>query len=575
MVGYQGRPGAGDTQQRRRAASTDSPAELGARARQQAAVAHLGEHALSGAGLTALLDEGAAAAARELAADYSKILELLPDGERLLMRAGVGWKDGYVGSAFIEAGTGSQAGYTLLSDEPVVLEDAAAEDRFAMPALHHEHHITSGVSVIISGREHSFGILGVYTSSQRSFSEDDIHFLQSLANVLATAIERKRAEEERELLLAEVRQLAETSQSRAAELQGILNNMLDGVFVSDLKGRITLVNNAGIGMMGLRGEQPVGLGIADLQSVLGMSHLDGRAFGQDERPLTRALAGETVILEDAIIFSPESRRRSFIRTNAVPIRHDDGKIMGAVAVTRDVSALIELEQLKDQFISVAAHELKTPVAVMKGFAQALLRTDDNMPPARRKMLDAINRGSDRIDRVVQDLLDISRFHAGRLDLVMEKIYLPDLVEQVADRESLSATKHQIRLTDASPVVVLGDRDRLEQVVVNLIDNAMKYSPGGWDVEVGVRLAGKDAVVQVSDRGVGIPREKQGHIFERFYRAHTGTAFDYGGMGVGLYISKEIVGRHGGRIWFESREGEGSVFSFSLPLVRGEGANEQL
>lgn len=576
MDGHEGRPSADHAQQCSGVARITSSTESGARERQQAAVAHLGQHALAGAGLQSLLDEGAAAAARELAADYSKVLELLPDRDRLLMRAGVGWKDGYVGSALLEAGKGSQAGYTLLSDEPVVLEDAETEKRFAMPALHLQHHITSGVSVIISGRDHPFGILGAYTANRRVFSEDDIHFLESLANVLATAIERKRAEDEREQLLSEVRQFAEDAQSRAAELQSILNNMLDGVFVSDPQGRITLANHAGIEMMGLRDLPPVGLDIGDLQGLVRMRHLDGKAFNKEEHPLTRALAGETVVPEDAVVSNPDSKRSSYIRMNAAPIRREDETIVGAVAVTRDVTALIELEKLKDQFIAVAAHELKTPVAVMKGFAQALLRTDIDMPAPRRKMLDAINRGSDRIDRIVQDLLDISRFHAGRLDLVMEKIYILDLVAQVADRMSLSATKHQIALA-RSPrfVVVLGDRDRLEQVVVNLIDNAMKYSPGGGQVEVTVALEGKEAVVNVSDRGVGIPADKQGHIFERFYRAHTGTPFDYGGMGVGLYISKEIVSRHGGRMWFTSREGEGSVFSFSLPVVRGEGADDQL
>ena len=572
MEGYHGRLHASDAQQPG-LESTELASESRARERQQAAVAHLGQHALAGAGLQALLEEGAAAAARELAADYSKVLELLPDGDRLLMRAGVGWKSGFVGNALIEAGKGSQAGYTLLSDEPVVLEDAGTERRFAMPVLHLQHHITSGVSVIIPGTDRPFGIIGAYTSNRRVFSEDDIHFLESLANVLATAIEHKRAEEERERLLAEVRQLADAAQSQAAELQGILNNMLDGVFVSDSHGRITLANLAGIEMMGLRNRQAVGLGIRDLLGLLGMRHVDERPFTLEEQPLARALAGETVTLEDAVVYNPESKRRSFIRMNAAPIRREGGEVVGAVAVTRDVTTLIELEHLKDQFISVAAHELKTPVAVMKGFAQALLRVDEDLPLPRRKMLDAIDRGSDRIDRIVQDLLDISRFHEGKLDLVMEKVNLLDLAEQVVDHMSLSATKHRIAVTRSLPVVVLGDRERLEQLLANLISNAVKYSPGGGEIDVSVRAEGTDAVVKVLDRGVGIAAEKQRHIFERFYRAHTGTPFDYGGMGVGLYISKEIVGRHGGRIWFESQEGEGSTFSFSLPLWRGESAGK--
>jgi two-component system, OmpR family, sensor histidine kinase VicK len=551
----------------------DSPAALRARERQQAAVARLGQRALAGASLPDLLDEGAASAARELSADFSKVLELLPGGDYLLMRAGVGWKQGLVGSALVEAGRGSQAGYTLLSEKPVVLADAETEDRFAMPPLHHQHHITSGVSVIISGADHPFGIIGVYTSKPRTFSQDDIHFLESLANVLATAIEQKQAEAEREHLLAEVREFADAAQGRAAELQSVLNTMLDGVIVLDAEGRITLVNNAGTQMLGLQGGQSIGLGIAELSDLLKMCHPDGRTFTLDEQPLYRALAGETVVLEDAIVTNVKSGRSRCIRLNGAPILLDDGRISGAVTVTRDVTSLVELDKMKDQFISVAAHELKTPVAVMKGYAQALLRTGTDMPVAALKMLDAIDRGADRIDRVVKDLLEISRLQLGKVDLVMERIYLPGLVAQVADRLSLSATKHHIVIEEAAPVAVLGDRYRLEQVVVNLLDNAMKYTPSGGKVSVRVITAGPDAVVEVSDRGVGIPRERQGHIFERFYRAHAGTAYDYGGMGVGLYISKQIVGRHGGKMWFESRVAEGSVFSFSLPIVRGTGGHE--
>ncbi|MHB8993407.1 MAG: sensor histidine kinase, partial [Chloroflexota bacterium] len=127
-----------------------------------------------------------------------------------------------------------------------------------------------------------------------------------------------------------------------------------------------------------------------------------------------------------------------------------------------------------------------------------------------------------------------------------------------------------RVVSTEPAVVKGDRDRLEQVLVNLLDNAIRYSPTEREIEVGVVVRDREAIVSVRDHGVAIPREKQGRIFQRFYRAHTGTPHDYGGMGVGLYISREIVSRHLGRMWFESEKGRGSCFYFSLPLrgIRG-------
>jgi signal transduction histidine kinase len=126
--------------------------------------------------------------------------------------------------------------------------------------------------------------------------------------------------------------------------------------------------------------------------------------------------------------------------------------------------------------------------------------------------------------------------------------------------------YRVRVESGAHVVVEGNPERLEGVILSLLDNAVRYSPQGGDIDVALVVREGEAVVSVRDRGVGIPKDKQAHIFERFYRAHTGTPYDYGGMGVGLYISSEVVRRHGGKMWFESEEGRGSTFYFSLPAV---------
>ena len=365
-----------------------------------------------------------------------------------------------------------------------------------------------------------------------------------------------------------IESLAREAERRANELATIIESIADAVFVCDAQGNIVLLNSAARELMG----QDVGgrlRTLADYLRKLQVSYPDGRPVPLEELAITRALRGEVVhgLAERG---THRGQQRTFdILVSAVPLRDQAGAVVGAVEVLRDVTELAELDRLKDQFISVSAHELKTPVAIMKGYAQALLRTSEAVAPQRRKMLDAINRGADRIDRIVNDLLDVSRLQSGSLGLTMERIDLPELVEEVADRLALVAPKHRLRLVHADPVVVQADRDRLEQVLVNLIDNAIRYSPKGGDLDLAVRVQGEEAVVSVKDCGVGIPADKQARIFERFYRAHTGTPYDYGGMGVGLYISKEIVARHGGKMWFESEEGKGSTFYFSLPL-RGDG-----
>ncbi len=373
---------------------------------------------------------------------------------------------------------------------------------------------------------------------------------------------------EQVLARSRIEELAEEAQRRAVELQSVLDNMADGVFVADREGRVTLANEAGARMLGLADVEEAKGSLSGFPGLLQARHPDGSPLTLQDLPLSRALSGETVMSEDEFVQNLLTGMEACLRTNAAPVRDDQGNIVGAVAVTRDITDLAELDRLKDAFISVAAHELKTPVAVMKGYAQALLRTAEELDPQQRQMLEAINRGSDRIDRIVRELLDISRLQQGQLELALESIDLPSMVRQVCDRMALTVSRHRLRFVSRQRAVILGDRDRLEQVLVNLIDNAVRYSPTGGSIDLAVAVQDGEAVVSVTDFGVAIPEEKQGRIFQRFYRAHAGTPYDYGGMGVGLYISREIVSRHGGRMWFESEKGRGSSFYFSLPL-RGE------
>ena len=197
-------------------------------ARQQTAVAELGQRALAGTDLSTLMNDTVALVAQALNVQFCKVLELLPDGTALLLRAGVGWKDGSVGSATVGAGTDSQAGYTLLHKEPVIVKDLRTETRFIGPPLLHEHGVVSGMSVIIPGQDQPFGVLGAHTTRRRMFTRDDVHFLQATANVLATALERKRAEEE----------LKQT----VSLLNATLESTADGLLVVDLTGKIVSFN---------------------------------------------------------------------------------------------------------------------------------------------------------------------------------------------------------------------------------------------------------------------------------------------------------------------------------------------
>jgi len=382
--------------------------------------------------------------------------------------------------------------------------------------------------------------------------------------------ERRSAEVERERLLAEqvrareeMEALAAVSQRQAAELQHIHGSMADSVVVCDAHGRITHVNEAETRLSGVASTDVLGRSLAEYAQIVGPRHLDDTALAAEELPLARALSGETVM--NAAFWTERGGRKIFMRSNATPIRGASGEIVGAVSVERDVSSAVEFDKLKDQFIRVAAHELKTPVAIMKGYADLLLRSSERLPPALAGSLEAIERGAGRIDRLVNDLLDVSQLQLGRMEIRREKVDVAELVDVVTRRVSLTAKKHEIRVVESEPVVVQADRIRLARVLDKLLDNAIRYSPRGGPIEVSVSVDERGAIVCVSDHGVGIARDKQSRIFERFYRAHTDTPHDYGGMGVGLYISREIVAQHGGTLWFSSEEGRGSKFCFSLPV----------
>ncbi|MFQ5799074.1 MAG: PAS domain S-box protein, partial [Bacteroidota bacterium] len=222
--------------------------ELKARARQQEAVAELGQHALVGTELSTLMDETVALVAQTLAVEYCKVLELLPDGNALLLRAGVGWKEGYVRHATVPAKNDSQAGYTLICSGPVIVEDLREETRFSGPQLLFDHGVVSGMSVIIPGRSAPFGVLGAHTAKRRSFTKDDAHFLQAIANVLATGIERKRAEEA----------IQESEERYRSLTDDVLDSSAVGIFILDCDFKVVWVNQPLERYFGLRREDILG-----------------------------------------------------------------------------------------------------------------------------------------------------------------------------------------------------------------------------------------------------------------------------------------------------------------------------
>ncbi len=226
-----------------------------------------------------------------------------------------------------------------------------------------------------------------------------------------------------------------------------------------------------------------------------------------------------------------------------------------------------LSRSREEFMSTAIHEIKTPIFVIKTAVQLAQRMPLELQQAKFPDLFArIDRQCNRLTRMVTEVLEVSRLDLRRTTLARRPTNLSELVVRCVEEMRGVSASHTLVIRRNDSVTVDVDPDRIEQVVTNLLSNAIRYAPRGGPVEIeSYRKAGA-AVVSVRDHGIGIPGEKQARIFERFYRAHAGTAYEHASsLGVGLYLSREFVTRHGGRMWFESTEGEGSIFSFSLPL----------
>jgi signal transduction histidine kinase len=227
----------------------------------------------------------------------------------------------------------------------------------------------------------------------------------------------------------------------------------------------------------------------------------------------------------------------------------------------------DLSRLKDEFLSIASHELRTPVTSIKGYTQlakTLIRENDLA--TSEEYLDIALDQIDRMSRLILELLDVSRIETGRLEIRREPIRWAAFVREVVHRHPAGSERKLHVSVPESEKEVSGDRDRLEQVLGNLLENAQKYSPDGSDIYVSLEDRGDQLVTAVCDRGIGIPADEIGQVFERFHRGRQVSSTNYGGLGLGLYITKQIVERHGGAIWVESRERAGTTFFFSLPVV---------
>jgi PAS domain S-box-containing protein len=392
---------------------------------------------------------------------------------------------------------------------------------------------------------------------------------QVSGELLARAVRYAR---ERRQLLARERAARADAERLAAERAAILGQIADGVLIADRAGRITFINAAGRRLHGLDDLATDGTAT---YTLLG---LDGAPLPCSEQPLWRAACrGETVRDAEFVIRRGDGSE-VVVRGSAAPVLAEDGTRLGAVLTLHDITARRALEREKDEFLSAVSHDLRTPVAAIKASVEVMLaHAPHDLPPALRRLLVNIDQAADRMATLVNDLLDLARLQAGRLQLRPELTDLRQLAERAAAAiEPLAQQRGQQVCVElpAMPVWACIDPARLERALLNLLTNAHQYGrPGG---RIGLRLepCGSHARLAVSDDGPGIPPEQQERIFERFYRADSEQARRTGGAGLGLPIARAIAELHGGRLWVESAPGAGSTFVLLVPRRPPEDGGQQ-
>lgn len=437
--------------------------------------------------------------------------------------------------------------------------------------------------------ERLIGILGVSFDKPERIVVADQHTLAGAVGKLGALVI------EWDAVLAERRAHAE-AEARRALLQMVIDQMPSGVYlVRGPDARLVLANRAAEQVWGASWQQ--GLTMSEFLHMTGVRMFtpDGHELTDDELGTIQTVRfGSEIRHHEEIIRHPDGTTQPIL-FNAVPL---DPRILGwshpvasnirdtrepwergALVVLQDVSALKEAERLKDEFIAIAAHELRTPMTAIRGYATMLLRqsqrqedgTSDDAADIQREALETIDQATSRLAELTDDLLDVARLQAGRLDLRIEPQDLVALVRRVIKRAQITTQRHAIELRDAPETLVVDiDIQRFEQVLGNLLSNAIKYAPEGGPIELTVQEMADDgarpsALLTITDHGIGIPTDQQTHLFTRFARAMNAKERGISGTGLGLYLSRELVERHNGRIWFDSQEGQGTTFSISLPL----------
>jgi len=387
----------------------------------------------------------------------------------------------------------------------------------------------------------------------------------------------------------------------------VIDTMADSLFVIDGNKTIVNVNKSTLDLLGYTRKELMNVSFENIVSlphfesnILSKVSVDGKIedvetefFTKERKSIPMNISASSIYNDrgepegTVIVARDLTETKNFIKKLEEAKNNLEKRVKGRTAELEKSKRRIELQniqlkkldQLKSEFLNITSHELRTPMAAIKGYIQMLLKqTLGNITPEQKDALNVALRNTERLNHLVQEILDISNLESGTMKFIPEKTDVTKMVKEIAETmktfANLKRIKINIDIQKKLPDLMI-DQERIRQVLVNLVDNAIKFSPDGSMIHIKARKEKENVLFEVQDSGRGIPKNKQKKIFERFYQVDSGIDRKFGGIGLGLTISKKIIETYGGQIWVDSTEGKGSSFKFSVPLQSTKNIEDDL
>ncbi len=485
-------------------------------------------------------------------------------GELVAQRPALGLNDVQLDAFHVRASEGI-SGEVFRTQEATVFNNAIADERTIkdnVALLHVRNGVT--VPLVLRTRDEDqrvvdtrcIGVMHVFNKRfNQEFTAEDLRLLSMLADQAAAVIANARVY----IKIAEEKE----------QLEATFQSIQSGVVVVGKDGKLLLTNTAAKQIFGIPNDDGTGKHYTDVLRHEQFVNLLRRSMQEGEE-----------LQEEIMVTSGEDR---IYQAQTSLMKTDDDKTLNIVAILNDITEIRNVERMKTSFVSTVSHELRTPLTSIKGFISTLLQDTEGYydNETRREFYTIIDQECDRLHRLISDLLNISRIEAGRaLEMNWKTVDVQTVARRVAEAQQSYTNKHKVIVSIPEDFPnVIGDEDKINQIIDNLIGNAIKYSPDGGEVVVSGTDEGDSIRVCISDEGIGIPESHKDKVFERFHRVDTSDTRQAQGTGIGLYLVKHLVELHGGEIWLESSAvGEGSVFCFRLPKepppeVRNKDENE--